>query len=250
MGTDRHLTYSACWFVNYWQIAVCLRIRIWNSFLKTLLDLFPVHGLLNVCMTWRCLSPEQRDITISGSRFSVGILKALFRYILQYLQPPQTVLRANMFAGIFVKSKHDRVVGESVQSLTKLIKTQQLMNSCGKCLMAFPQCLSDGCLLGKPIKLKLFCCLDSPVLQNWKMLPWLSLSSSSITLLDAGAASTFFLGCIKWTEAQKLILGEHLDVYKLFTVSDKNTPHSKAKPNTHHRHEYIYVDWSICLIDQ
>lgn len=139
MGTDRHLTYSACWFVNYWQIAVCLRIRIWNSFLKTLLDLFPVHGLLNVCMTWRCLSPEQRDITISGSRFSVGILKALFRYILQYLQPPQTVLRANMFAGIFVKSKHDRVVGESVQSLTKLIKIQQLMNSCGKCLMAFPQ---------------------------------------------------------------------------------------------------------------
>lgn len=139
MGTDRHLTYSACWFVNYWQIAVCLRIRIWNSFLKTLLDHFPVHGLLNVCMTWPCLSPEQRDITVSRSRFSVRILKALFRNILQYLQPPQTAPRANMFAGIFVKSKHDRMVGESVQSLTKLVKTQQLMNTCGKCLMAFPQ---------------------------------------------------------------------------------------------------------------
>lgn len=139
MGTDRHLTYSVCWFVNYWQIAVCLRKRVWNSFLKTLLDLFPVHGLLNGCMTLWCLSLEQRDITISGSSFSVGILKALFRNILQYLQPPQTVLRTNMLAGIFVKSKHDRMVGESVQSLTKLIKTQQLMNTCGKCLMAFPQ---------------------------------------------------------------------------------------------------------------
>lgn len=75
-------------------------------------------------MTRWCLSPEQKDITISGNRFSGGILKALFRNILQYLLPPQTVPRANMFAGIFVKSKHDRMVGESVQSLTKLIKTQ------------------------------------------------------------------------------------------------------------------------------
>lgn len=90
-------------------------------------------------MTQRCLSPEQKDITISRSRFSAGILKALFRNILQYLQLPQTLLLANMFAGIFVKSKHDGMVGESVQSLTKLIKTQQLMNTCGKCLMVFPQ---------------------------------------------------------------------------------------------------------------
>lgn len=100
---------------------------------------FPSSWAVNVCVTRPGLSPEQRAITISGSWFSVRILKALFRNILQYLQPPQTVLRANMFAGIFVKSKHDRMVGESVQSLSKLIKTQQLMNTCGKCLMAFPQ---------------------------------------------------------------------------------------------------------------
>lgn len=162
MGTDRHLTYSVCWFVNYWQIAVCLRIRIWNSFLKTLLDLFPVHGLLNVCMTRPCLPPEQRDITVSRRRFSVGILKALFRNILQYLQPPQTLPRANTFAGIFVKSKHDRMVGESVQSLTKLIKTQQLMNTCGKGLVAFPQwwMLIRKAYKAKTILLSTFSCIS------------------------------------------------------------------------------------------
>lgn len=89
-------------------------------------------------MTRRCLSPKQRDITIPRSRFPAGILKALFRNILQYSQLPQTLLLANMFAGIFVKSKHDGMVGESVQSLTKLIKTQQLTNTCGKYLTVFP----------------------------------------------------------------------------------------------------------------
>lgn len=118
----------------------CLpKIRIWNSFLTSLLDLFPIHELLNVCTTRRCLSSEQSDITIPRSRFPVRILKALFRNILQYSQLPQTLLLTNVFAGIFVKSKHEGMVGESVQSLTKLIKPQQLMNTCGKCLMVFPQ---------------------------------------------------------------------------------------------------------------
>lgn len=115
------------------------KVCIWNSFLKTLLDLFPIHELLNVCTTRQCLSPEQRDITIPRSRFPVGILKAVFRNILQYSWPPQTLQLKNMFAVIFAKSKQHWMMEESVQSLTRLIKTQQLMNTCGKCLMVFPQ---------------------------------------------------------------------------------------------------------------
>lgn len=92
-----------------------------------------------MCTTRQCLSPEQRDITIPRSRFPVGILKAVFRNIPQYSWPPQTLQLKNMFAVIFAKSKQDGTMEESVQSLTRLIKTQQLMNTCGKCLMVFPQ---------------------------------------------------------------------------------------------------------------
>lgn len=60
------------------------------------------------------------------------------------------------------------------------------------------------------------------------MPPWLSLSSSSITLLDIGAFSREFFVGIKWTEAQELILRKHLDVLKLFAVWSKKT---KTKTN-------------------
>lgn len=151
-------------------------------------------------MTRRCLSPEQRDITIPRSRFPVGILKALFRNILQYLQPPQTLPLANMFAGIFVKSKHDGMVGESVQSLTKLRKTQQLMNTCGKSLTVFPQLRM---LIRKGYKAKTLL-LPISVLQNWKPLPWLLLSCSSpLHLLDPGTVFKIFSVWIKWVRLRK-----------------------------------------------
>lgn len=64
------------------------------------------------------------------------------------------------------------------------------------------------------------------------MLPWLSLSSASITLLDPGAFSKeFFCG---YQMAQKPVLHKHLDVSELFTVSDKKTP---KKPNINNRYE-------------
>lgn len=146
----------------------------------------------------------------------MGILKPLFRNILQYLQPPQTLLLANMFAGIFVKSKQDGMVRESVQSLTKLIKTQQLMNTCGKCLTVFPQLWM---LIRKAYKAKtllLPTSLCTPELKATSM----ALFIMFIPITSAGSRSIFlkFLCAYQmsevmnnWTGAQKLISHKHLD---------------------------------------
>jgi len=92
-----------------------------------------------------------------------------------------------MFAGIFVKSKQDGMVGESVQSLTKLIKTQQLMNTCGKCLSVFPQLrkLVRKACNGKTLLLQNSSCTLEPNVAS------MAVFTVFIPITSAGSRSSF-----------------------------------------------------------
>lgn len=165
----------------------------------------PNSWAVNVCTTRRCLSPEQRDITIPRSRFPVGILKAVFRNIPRYSWPPQTLQLKNMFAVIFAKSKQDGMMGESVQSLTRLIKTQQLMNTCGKCLMVFPQLRMLIRKANKAKTLLLPTSSSNPELKGISM----GLPMMLILFTAAESRSSFLNFCvhIKWMRYEQLDRG-------------------------------------------